>query len=161
MIRQANELADPPLLWVILKRREHAYRRLSHEMPIGAESCLQVLGEDAAGTCTLRRSDSMEDRGKATDRALDRLLGRKASTKKVSPKLLQPWGSRDAPPPVFVSTGASKTSAPPSSDAGGVHAHALVPVAAEANHNPYMIGCDGMPHKYKKKYNTLKKIKKT
>ena len=152
MARQAAMLANPSLLWVVLKQRENVIRRLSHESDVATEACAEVLGEDADRTNQLRRNAAIEDRAKATDQAFDKMMKRKPCSRKDPPRAIQlpviPTSALPAhigPPPAAV---------PP-----------VIPLAdnekGKDKAKPKMIRWAGVPLKYKAKYKQLKKWQKS
>lgn len=155
--RQAATLADPSLLWVVLKRREHVMRRLSHEQGAAAKSCADVLNRDADQTNQLRRNAIIEDKAKSTEKALDKLFKRKRCSRRDPPAQLP--SSR---PLLFVSAALPQCQPLPISSAvpqtGGQKAVPLTGDQHAASKSTRGVtGWRAMPHKYKKKYKAMKK----
>ena len=92
MSSQAQQLADPTLLWVILKKREQLLRRMRHEHPAEREAIKGVLAGDASQTNTLRRRAALEDEVKQRSVQLARLLKRKRPPSQRVDLVLPPGG---------------------------------------------------------------------
>ena len=151
LARQAAKLADPTLLWVVLQQRERMIRRMSRENIVAADACAASLGKDVAETNRQRRNACIEDKAKATERALGKLMLRKRCTRKDPPRSIAVAEVPVSAIPVPDSIAPAAPAVPRTDGAAGVRVRKA---------KPTVCSWAGVPFKYRIKYKLMKKYNK-